>query len=107
MYLNKNENISEKLVWNYTIYLLSVYGQPARHEFMTLTSNFIVTVNKQSNKYKRGNQNEKQEKKPKNKNPRSYNAVNADCLYSRNGWLLVSFWILRKRGSQKCILLKH
>lgn len=57
-------------------------------------------VNKQSNKNERGNQNEKQKKKPENKNPRSYNVVNADCLYSRNGWLLVSFWILRKRGSK-------
>ena len=68
MYLNKNENISEKLVWNYTIYLLSVYGQPARHEFTTLTSNFIVTVNKQSNKNERGKQNEKQEKKSEKQN---------------------------------------
>lgn len=48
----------------------------------------------------RGNQNEKKEKKSENKNPRNYNAVNAGCLYGRNGWLLVSFWILRKRGSK-------
>lgn len=52
--------------------------------------------NKQSNKNERGKQNEKQEKKPKKQNPRSYNAVNADCLYGRNGWLLVGFCILRK-----------
>lgn len=57
-------------------------------------------MNKQSNKNERGNQDEKQEKKPENKNTRSYNAVNAGCLYGRNGWLLVGFWILRKRGSK-------
>ena len=48
----------------------------------------------------RGKQNEKQEKKHENKNPRSYNAVNTDCINSQHGWLLVSFWILRKRGSK-------
>lgn len=57
-------------------------------------------VNKQSNKNERGKQNEKQEKKSEKQNPRDHNSVNADCLYSRNGWLLVSFWILRKRGGK-------
>lgn len=56
--------------------------------------------NKQLNKNERGKQNEKQEKKPKKQNPRNYNSVNAGCLYFWNGWLLVSFWILRKRGSK-------
>lgn len=56
--------------------------------------------NKQSNKNERGNQNEKQEKKSEKQNQRDHNSVNADCLYGRNGWLLVSFWILRKRGSK-------
>lgn len=54
------------------------------------------TENKQSSKNERGKQNEKKEKKSENKNPRNYNAVNAGCLYFWNGWLLVSFWILKK-----------
>lgn len=52
------------------------------------------------NNHERGKQNEKKEKKSEKQNQRDHNSVNAGCLYGRNGWLLASFWILRKRGSK-------
>ncbi len=52
--------------------------------------------NKQSDKNERGKQNEKKEKKSEKQNQRDHNSVNADCINSQHGWLLVSFWILKK-----------
>lgn len=63
--------------------------------------------NKQSNKNEGGNQNEKQEKKSEKQNQRDHNAVNADCLYSRNDWLLVSFRILRRVSIMKIPIAYH
>ena len=44
----------------------------------------------------RGKQNEKQEKKSEKQNQRDHNSVNADCINSQHGRLLVSLWILKK-----------
>lgn len=52
--------------------------------------------NKQSDKNERGKQNEKKEKKSEKQNQRDHNSVNADCINSQHGWLLVSLWILKK-----------